>query len=384
MNGAIPQKIGRYNVVAELGRGEMGVVYKAEDPLLDRIVAIKIILLSADPAIRDEYESRFLQEGKAAGRLNHPCIITIHDVGREGNQAYMAMELLDGTEIRDMLAAGRMSLDLALDIAAQVAEGLAFAHEHGVVHRDIKPANIMIVRGRQAKILDFGIARLQVSQVKTQTGMVFGSPQYMSPEQISGRDVDSRSDIFSLGVVLYHMVAGEPPFSGADIGQLTFMVCHAEARPPSALDPAVPPMLDLIVNKALAKDPVQRYQSAGDMAADLTACRAQLAPSPGKDVDQYAKTVPLTVDLTLSAVIPVERAATSQATINLSVVAQDASSRNSAAGFTVSRKFDATQALRKLAAGEAVAPRRRRNAEMLVLAAALTLAAVGAVVIVLA
>jgi serine/threonine-protein kinase len=379
MNSDIPQRIGRYNVVAELGRGEMGVVYKAEDPLLNRVVAIKTILLSADPAIRDDYETRFLQEGKAAGGLNHPSIITIHDVGREGNQAYMAMEMLDGTEIRDMLAAGRISLDLALDIAAQVAEGLAFAHERGVVHRDIKPANIMIVRGRQAKILDFGIARLQVSEVKTQTGMVLGSPQYMSPEQIAGRDVDSRSDIFSLGVVLYHMIAGQPPFSGADIGQLTFMVCHGEHRPPSTLNPAIPPMLDLIVNRALAKDPAQRYQSARELAADLTACRGQLAPSPGKEAEQYAKTVPLAVDLTLSAAIPIERAATFQTTVSLSGVAWDL-----ATGLTVSRKFDATGALRRFAAGEAVAPRRRRNAEMLVLAAVLTLAAIGAVVIVFA
>src|SRR5450759_3201061 len=313
MSDSTLQKIGRYNILAELGRGAMGVVYKAADPLLNRMVAIKTILLSAETAIRDDYETRFLQEAKAAGGLNHPSIITIYDVGREGDLAYMAMELLDGAEMRNMLAVGRLSLDLAFDIAAQVAEGLAFAHERGVVHRDIKPANIMIVRGRQAKIMDFGIARLQVSHVKTQTGMVLGSPQYMSPEQIAGRDVDSRSDIFSLGVVLYQMIAGQPPFSGEDINQLTYMVCHGAHSPPSLLNPAIPPMLDLIVNRALAKNPAQRYQSVRDMAADLKACRAQLAPPPAKAFDQEATTLPLGVDFTLAATAPLENAGTSAA-----------------------------------------------------------------------
>ena len=375
MSDGTLQKIGRYNILAELGRGAMGVVYKAEDPLLSRMVAIKTILLSAEPVIRDDYETRFLQEARAAGGLNHPGIITIYDVGREGDLAYMAMELLDGAEMRNMLAVGRLSLDLALDIAAQVAEGLAFAHERGVVHRDIKPANIMIVRGRQAKIMDFGIARLQVSHVKTQTGMVLGSPQYMSPEQIAGRDVDSRSDIFSLGVVLYQMIAGLPPFSGEDINQLTYMVCHGAHSPPSLLNPAIPPMLDLIVNKALAKNPAQRYRSARDMAADLTACRAQLAPPAAKDFDQDATTLPLTVDLVLAATLPIEKTGTSEATASLTGATQDA-----APGLKVSRKFDATQALRRLAAGEAVTPRRRRNAELLVLAAALAAATIGAAV----
>ena len=376
MSDSTLQKIGRYNVVAELGRGAMGVVYKAEDPLLNRMVAIKTILLSAELAIRDDYETRFLQEARAAGGLNHPSIITIYDVGREGDLAYMAMELLDGAEMRNMLAVGRLSLDLALDIAAQVAEGLAFAHERGVVHRDIKPANIMIVRGRQAKIMDFGIARLQVSHVKTQTGMVLGSPQYMSPEQIAGRDVDSRSDIFSLGVVLYQMIAGLPPFSGEDINQLTYMVCHGAHSPPSLLHPAIPPMLDLIVNRALAKDPAQRYQSARDMAADLTACRTQLAPPTAKDFDQDATTLPLTVDLVLAATLPSETTGTSEASASLTGATQDV-----APGLKVSRKFDAAQALRRLAAGEAAAPRRRRNAETLLLPVALAAAAIGAVVI---
>ncbi len=374
MSGGTLQNIGRYKVIAELGRGAMGVVYKAEDPLLGRMVAIKTILLPAESAIRDDYETRFLQEAKAAGGLNHPSIITIYDVGREGDLAYMAMELLDGAEMRNLLDVDRLPLDLALNVAAQVAEGLAFAHERGVVHRDIKPANIMIVRDRQAKIMDFGIARLQISQVKTQTGMVLGSPKYMSPEQIAGRDVDSRSDIFSLGVVLYQMIAGLPPFSGEDINQLTYMVCHGEHTPPSLLNPALPPMLDLIVNKALAKDPAQRYQNARDLAADLTACRTQLAPTPGADFDSDAPAA--SADSKLADTLPNQTQRTSDASASLIGVALDV-----APGLKVSRKFDATQALRRLAAGEAATPRRRRNAETLVLAAALAAATIGAIVI---
>ena len=217
--GALKQ-LGRYRLVAELGRGAMGVVYRAEDPLLNRTVAIKCIILMDDPAARAEYEARFFQEAKAAGGLNHPNLITIHDVGREGDIAYMAMELLEGTELRELMARGRLPLAFALEVVAQVADGLSFAHEHGVVHRDIKPGNIMIVRGWIAKIMDFGIARVRVSDVKTQTGAILGSPKYMSPEQVASQAADRRSDIFSLGVVLHELAAGEPPFSSPTVSQL--------------------------------------------------------------------------------------------------------------------------------------------------------------------
>jgi serine/threonine-protein kinase len=270
------KQLGRYRLLAELGRGAMGVVYKAEDPLINRSVAIKTIIMTDDPAGRADYEARFFQEAKAAGGLNHPNLITIHDVGREGDVAYMAMELLEGTELRELTARGRLPLPFALDIVAQVADGLAHAHEHGVVHRDIKPGNIMIVRGRQAKIMDFGIARVHASDVRTQTGAILGSPRYMSPEQMTGQPVDRRCDIFSLGVVLHELAAGEPPFSAATVTQLMHQIATATPPPPSAANPAVPAMLDLIVARMLEKQPDARYQSAAELAADLRACLAEL------------------------------------------------------------------------------------------------------------
>ena len=281
MSEAEPKQLGRYRLLAELGRGAMGVVYRAEDPLLNRTVAIKTIIMTDDPAGRADFEARFLQEAKAAGGLNHPNLITIHDVGREGDVAYMAMELLEGTELRELITRGRLPLPFALDVAAQVADGLAHAHEHGVVHRDIKPGNIMIVRERRAKIMDFGIARVRASDVKTQTGAILGSPRYISPEQVNGQPVDRRCDIFSLGVVLHELAAGEPPFSAATMTQLMHQIATAAPRPPSAANPAVPAMLDLIVAKTLEKQPDARYQSAGELAADLRACLADLASRKG-------------------------------------------------------------------------------------------------------
>jgi eukaryotic-like serine/threonine-protein kinase len=281
MSEAKFKQLGRYNLVSELGRGAMGVVYKAEDPLLNRTVAIKTILLMDDPAARAEYEARFFQEAKAAGGLNHPNLITIHDVGREGDVAYMAMELLEGTELREMMSRGRQPLPFALEVVAQVADGLAHAHEHGVVHRDIKPANIMIMRDRRAKIMDFGIARVRVSDIRTQTGAILGSPRYLSPEQATGQPTDLRSDVFSLGVVLHELAAGEPPFSAATVAQLLQHIANAVPRAPSASNPAVPAVLDLIVAKALEKRPDDRYQSAAELARDVRACLAELTGSKG-------------------------------------------------------------------------------------------------------
>jgi eukaryotic-like serine/threonine-protein kinase len=285
MSKAKSKQLGRYKLVAELGRGAMGVVYKAEDPLLNRTVAIKTILLMDDPAARAEYEARFFQEAKAAGGLNHPNLITIHDIGREGDVAYMAMELLEGTELREMMAKGRLPLPFALDVAAQVADGLAHAHANGVVHRDIKPANIMIMRDRRAKIMDFGIARVRASDIRTQTGSILGSPKYLSPEQAAGQSADFRSDIFSLGVVLHELAAGEPPFSASSVAQLLQQITTATPRPPSAANRSIPAVLDLIVAKALDKQPDGRYQSAAEFAADVRACLAQLPARQGERAD---------------------------------------------------------------------------------------------------
>jgi len=278
MSDADISQLGRYRILAELGRGAMGVVYRAEDPVLKRIVAIKTILMSPDDEERDEYEARFYQEARAAGGLNHPNIITIYDIGREGNVAYMAMELIEGIELRALMGRGRLPLALALDIAAQVADGLAFAHERGIVHRDVKPANVMIVRDRQAKIMDFGIARMQVSDIRTQTGMLLGSPKYMSPEQIAGERVDHRSDLFSLGVIVYELASGQAPFAAPTTGSLMHSIAGASAAPPSTVDASLPAMLDHIAARALEKERDARYQSAAEFAADLRECLEQTRP----------------------------------------------------------------------------------------------------------
>lgn len=272
--------LGRYEIVGELGQGAMGVVYKATDPLIDRIVAIKTITLSLAQEEREEYEGRFYQEAKAAGRLSHPNIVTIFDVGRSGDIAYIAMEFLQGRELRDILNDEKLlPVDQVLDIVAQVALGLAYAHEHGIIHRDVKPSNIMVLRDGHAKITDFGIARMASAAVRTQTGMVLGSPKYMSPEQVMGKLTDQRSDIFSLGVMLYEMLTGQPPFLGENVNAIMYQTLNAIPQPPSALNVAVPDMLNFIVAKALAKDIENRYQGARDLANDLRACRGTVPNS---------------------------------------------------------------------------------------------------------
>ena len=272
--------LGRYEVLGELGQGAMGVVYKARDPLIDRVVAIKTINLSLAMDEKEEYEGRFYQEAKAAGRLNHPNIVTIYDVGKSGDVAYIAMELLEGRELRDIMNEGALlPIDQVLNIVAQVAQGLAYAHEHEIVHRDVKPSNIMVIRDGHVKITDFGIARMASSSVRTQTGMVLGSPKYMSPEQVMGKTIDQRSDIFSLGVMLYEMLTGQAPFDGENVNAIMYQTLNAVPTPPNILNPAVPEMVNFIVAKALAKGMEDRYQNAKDFAVDLRPCRDTLPRS---------------------------------------------------------------------------------------------------------
>ncbi|MBU0593919.1 MAG: protein kinase [Gammaproteobacteria bacterium] len=265
----IKQKIGRYEIVSEIGQGAMGVVYRALDPLLERTVAIKTISLELSKDEFEEFEQRFYREASSAGRLNHPNIVTVHDVGNTDHIAYMAMEFLEGVELRDIMDGGaQLDLDRIVEIASQVADGLAFAHEHGVVHRDIKPSNIMILKNGVAKITDFGIALIPSSS-RTMAGMVLGSPKYMSPEQVVGQDVDSRSDIFSLGVMLYEMLTGKPPFSGENISVIMYRILNEMPVAPVTLKPDLPEVFNYIVAKALAKHPDDRYQNAAEMAEDL-------------------------------------------------------------------------------------------------------------------
>ncbi|MEX0638503.1 MAG: serine/threonine-protein kinase, partial [Burkholderiales bacterium] len=226
-------RIGRYRILDELGRGAMGVVYRAEDPSLDRVVALKTISLG-DADERKSYEKRFMLEAKAAGKLTHPNIVTIFDYGEEEDIAYMAMELLEGEDLRTRIRDGDIAPMEAVEIALQVADGLGFAHEFGVVHRDVKPGNIMLLERGAVKIMDFGIARMRHADTsRTSTGMVLGTPRYMSPEQISGQPVDQRSDIFSLGTVLYEMLTQSTLFAGQDVNQIAHSVTSTEPAPPS-------------------------------------------------------------------------------------------------------------------------------------------------------
>lgn len=278
-------QLGRYVVIGELGQGAMGVVYKAKDPLIDRVVAIKTINLGLAMDEKEEYEGRFYQEAKAAGRLNHPNIVTIYDVGKSGDVAYIAMEFLEGRELRDVLKEGTLlPVEQVLNIVAQVAQGLAYAHEHDIIHRDVKPSNIMVIRDGNVKITDFGIARMASSSVRTQTGMVLGSPKYMSPEQVMGKTIDQRSDIFSLGVMLYEMLTGQAPFDGENVNAIMYQTLNAITPPPSTLNPSVPEMVNFIVAKALAKKVEDRYQNAKDFADDLRTC-CDTMPRAGQQVD---------------------------------------------------------------------------------------------------
>jgi eukaryotic-like serine/threonine-protein kinase len=281
--------IGRYRILGELGRGAMGVVYRAEDPVLDRPLAIKTIFIPADDQDRKEYEARFTQEARAAGRLSHPGIVTIYDVGREAEMVYMTMELLEGTDLSTRAATHKFSVREALQIVLQVAEALAFAHQHGVVHRDIKPPNIMLIPGGRVKIMDFGIARMRSSDLKTQTGLMLGTPRYMSPEQVAGKPVDHRSDIFSLGTVLYELLTGSKLFAGEDATEIMYNVSQLRPVPPSRINRQVPPMLDLVVAKALEKNADERYQEARQFAADLRACLSE-SGGPRVDSDATART----------------------------------------------------------------------------------------------
>lgn len=288
---AAVERLGRYEILGKLGQGAMGVVYKARDPLIERIVAIKTVNLaglSRDEA--DSYEQRFYREAKSAGRLNHPNIVTIHDVGRSDGLAYIAMEFLEGRSLRQMLDSGVvLPPDKAVRIAYQIAKGLAFAHKNGVVHRDVKPANIMVLRNGTVKIMDFGVALLPAGSL-TLAGTAFGSPKYMSPEQVVGRPVDGRSDIFSLGAVLYELLTGVPPFCGEDVNAILYQVINDMPPAPSSRNPEVPAALDAIVLKAMAKHPDERHQDARDLAKDLCNFRepapARLLAGPGRTLER--------------------------------------------------------------------------------------------------
>jgi predicted Ser/Thr protein kinase len=270
---AMPKTIGRYEILEEVGRGSMGVVYKARDPRIGRVVALKTIAFSfpLGPGEEEEFLQRFYHEAQVAGRLNHSNIVTIYDVGEKGDggEAYIAMEFVTGTNLHDLLSGGgRLPLAQVADVVDKLAQALDYAHDNGVIHRDIKPANILLTDGGQPKILDFGIARLAAGGL-TRPGKFFGTPNYMSPEQVTGSDVDGRTDQFSLGVILYQLLTGEKPFVGDSVTAISYQVVNVEPPPPSKLNPALRPPFDRIVRKVLSKNVSDRYPRCGDLSNDL-------------------------------------------------------------------------------------------------------------------
>jgi len=273
-------QIGRYEIQEELGRGAMAVVYKAEDPLIGRVVAIKTIRLEQGMGMeQEELQKRLYREAQSAGSLNHPGIVTIYDIGQEGDLAYIAMEYIDGETLEVWMDRHAIPpIDQTLSIIEQVAAGLDFAGERGIIHRDIKPGNILLDSALKAKIADFGIAKFSMSKF-TQTGMVMGTPSYMSPEQAMGKELDGRSDIFSLGIIFYEMLTGERPFSGTNPTTIIYKILHEEPVPPQKLNVTLHEGLDYIVRRMLEKDPVKRYQTCGEFIEDLKSYTS-LGPKP--------------------------------------------------------------------------------------------------------
>ena len=272
-NTEIKPTLGRYEIVKELGRGAMGTVFLGKDPRINREVAIKTLRYEEiDSEQIDEVKKRFFREAEAAGKLSHPNIVTIYDVGEDYDIAYMAMELLDGSDLAKYTKKENlMPIKEIIRIVSCVASALDYAHANGIVHRDIKPANIMVLNNGEVKVADFGIARVMATS-KTQTGVVLGTPSYMSPEQIAGKKVDGRSDLFSLGVVLYELIAGEKPFNGDSIATLMYNITTTAPQAIKELSPDIPEAVAPIVEKLLSKDVEARYQTGKLLADDLLAC----------------------------------------------------------------------------------------------------------------
>ena len=272
----VPLKIGRYEILCELGRGAMGTVYKANDPKIGRTVAIKTISAVGMGPEMEQYRARFLVEAKSAGRLSHPGVVAVYDVTDDDfGRPSLVLEFVDGQTLDKIASEAPLPLARTLDLMSQIARALAYAHAQGIVHRDVKPANIMVTGSGQAKLSDFGIAKIEGTTL-TVAGQVLGTPAFMSPEQCSGTGVDFRSDIFSFGAVLYTLVSGMKPFPGDTFTSVAYKVVHTEHVPLRELDARLPAALDDIIARCLAKDPAKRYPSASQIADELDAVRAAL------------------------------------------------------------------------------------------------------------
>jgi serine/threonine-protein kinase len=287
------EKIGRYEIKGVLGQGAMATVYKAHDPEIDRTIAIKV--LKPELARNEDYRVRFVREAKGAGTLSHPNIVTVFDVGEHDGQPYIAMEYVDGLTLAQWLERNpRLPLAEAVAIGRQLAAALGFAHKKGIVHRDVKPGNVMLVRDTQTvKVTDFGICRIEGGETTqaTRVGDVLGTPHYMSPEQVLGQPADSRSDVFSTGIVLYQMLTGELPFTGDTLVSVGMKIAKAEPRPPQEVVPDLPAAVRRVVDRALKKAPEKRFDNGEEFARALAAVQKELEETA--DVSARGRRIPL-------------------------------------------------------------------------------------------
>jgi serine/threonine-protein kinase len=326
---SIPKTIGRYEIIEELGHGAMGTVYRAKDPAMDRVVALKTIIAVALVSQQGtEFRERFYREARAAGKLAHPGIVPVFDVGEHEGLPFLVMEFINGRTLDDAAKSGeRLTLERVCEIGQQTAEALGYAHRNGVVHRDIKPANILLTSAatygiERPKITDFGVAKLAAGST-TMSGQMLGTPAFMPPEQFTGAPVDGRADLFSLGVILYWLATGEQPFPGETLTAVSYKVVHTDPVPPSKLNPSIPPVLEGIILKCLAKAPAARYQTGDELARDLSGLRggtsagslqrtAMRIPSPGETdatLDVNAKPAPRTIPAAPMQTVPIVPAA---------------------------------------------------------------------------
>ncbi|HNF59631.1 MAG TPA: serine/threonine-protein kinase, partial [Elusimicrobiota bacterium] len=310
--GAAKPTLGRYEIQKELGRGAMGVVYLGKDPKINRSVAIKTLRFDDDMDAETAKftKERFFREAESAGTLNHPHIIRIFDAGEDNEISFIAMELLEGEDLKKYVEKDHLlPVPQVLEYVAQIADALDYAHQNGVVHRDVKPANIMRLKDGSLRVTDFGIARITASS-KTATGTVMGTPSYMSPEQLSGKKVDGRSDLFSLGVMLYEMLTGEKPFEGDSIATLLFKIANeAHPDPRQKRVDRVAAGVKAVIDKALQKDPDRRYQRGSEIARDLRECLARPDDVPAALRVETVKAAAPVVEPTVQIPPPVDSGA---------------------------------------------------------------------------
>jgi len=292
---------GRYEILSELGRGAMGVVYRAHDPQIDRLIALKV--LREDRVTSNDLVQRFVKEAKAIGRLSHPGIVTVYDVGQDHGTIFIAMEFLEGTPLNEVIQSKTLTVEESVDLGIQVADALDYAHSHGIVHRDIKSTNIILGPSGRAKITDFGIAHVEDPSAtqQTQAGEILGTPVYMSPEQVMSKPVDGRSDLYSLGIILYELTTGHRPFRGDNLASIFRAITQDTPDPPATAAPGTPkPLSDTIV-KSLSKDPEGRFQTGKAMAEALRS--SLVVEPPARAPEKATKSKPGVVILSLVVIV---------------------------------------------------------------------------------